>query len=423
MNFIKTIVLSGISTIIKLLSLLVINKIVAVYIGPSGIAIIGQFQNLLKIITTFGNGAINNGVTKYVAEYNGVDETKKNDVIRAAIIITIIFSFLVGLITFIGSSYLSLWILKTNDYHLIIKLLGITLILISFNTIFLSIINGYKKIKLLVFINIVSSLLSLIITSLLTIKYGIFGALLSLVVVQSIILFVTFPLVYKKIEFRFSLKNVEKSHYRNLLAYSLMALISISIGSLSQILIRNHIIDQLSIEEAGYWQSVWMISSMYLMVFSIAFSTYYLPKLSELQTHEELKKEIMSGYKIILPLVFISAAGIYILRDFIISHLFTSEFSAMRFLFAFQLIGDFLKMASFSLAYLMVSKAMIKTYIVTEIIFSMSFYILTIVFVSIRGLEGVTHAYALNYLLYLVTMVILFKRIIFNKKETLNVND
>ena len=56
-----------------MLSGLVINKIIAIYIGPAGIALIGQFQNFMGIITTIGNGAINSGVTKYVAEYHEDD--------------------------------------------------------------------------------------------------------------------------------------------------------------------------------------------------------------------------------------------------------------------------------------------------------------------------------------------------------------
>ena len=154
MNFLKTSLLSGLSTLIKLLSGLVVNKVIAVYIGPAGIALIGQFQNFLNIVTTFGNGAISSGVTKYVAEYHETDVKSRNDYISAAFIITFIFSVITGSIVYIGSSFLSLWILKTSEYSVVFKLLGITLILISFNTILLSIINGIKKIKLFIAINV-----------------------------------------------------------------------------------------------------------------------------------------------------------------------------------------------------------------------------------------------------------------------------
>src|SRR4051812_17943671 len=115
MNFIKTSMFSALSTCIKLASGLVINKIIAVYIGPAGIALIGQFQNFLDVIITIGNGAINSGVTKYVAEYNESDEKKRNGVISASFIITAIFSLIIGATIFFGSTFFSTWILKSED--------------------------------------------------------------------------------------------------------------------------------------------------------------------------------------------------------------------------------------------------------------------------------------------------------------------
>jgi len=417
MNFLKTSLLSGLSTLIKLLSGLVVNKVVAVYIGPSGIALIGQFQNFLSIITTFGNGAISSGVTKYVAEFNETDKKKRDDYISSSFIITFIFSVIIGALVFIGSSFLSEWILKTSEYSAVFKLLGLTLILISFNTILLSIINGIKRIKLYIVINICSSLLSLIVTSLLTIFFGVFGALLSMIIVQSIVLLITLPLVTKKLDLQFKMNiHVEKAVFKKLLAFSLMAIVSVLSASISQIAIRNHLIKEFSIEDAGHWQSVWMISSMYLMVMTTAFSTYYLPKMSELHKISEIRKEIFSGYKIILPFTLITALMIYFLRDFIIAILFTSEFNEMRTLFGFQLIGDFLKMTSWSLAFLMIAKAKTKTFIITEISFSFLIYFLTINLTISNGIQGVVQAYAVNYFIYLIVMVIIFRKILFLKR-------
>jgi polysaccharide transporter, PST family len=423
MNFLKTSILSAISTIIKLASGLIINKVIAITIGPAGIALIGQFQNFVGIITTIGKGAINSGVTKYVAEYHETDENKLNDVISASLIITTISSLTVGVVIFCGSIYFSMWILKTTEHSLVFKLLGVLLIFISFNTLLMSIINGLKKIKLFISINISSSLLSLVITSLLTIKYGVSGALIATVIIQAIILLVTLPIALKKLDFKFHFnRNVNKIHYQKLFSFSLMAIVSVISVSGTQILIRNLLIDNFSIEEAGYWQSVWMISSMYLMVLTTAFSTYYLPKLSELKGHYELRKEILSGYKIIIPFVLITTFLIYLLRDFIILVLFAPEFSEMRTLFLFQMIGDFFKMTSWTLAFLMIAKAMTRTFIFTEIIFAMSFYGLTVWLTHMNGLIGVTIAYAVNYFVYLIVMIILFSKILFiknNPKETL----
>ena len=157
---------------------------------------------------------------------------------------------------------------------------------------------------------------------------------------------------------------------------------------------------------------------MYLLVLTTALSTYYLPMiLLEIQDKYELKQEILSGYKIILPFVLVSASGIYLLRDFIIEILFTAEFREMRSLFLFQLLGDFVKMASWTLAYLMVAKAMTKIYVITEILFSVLFYLLTIIFTELNGIIGVTQAHLINYSIYLGLVIVLFRKSLFFEKE------
>ena len=61
MNLAQTSFLSLFATAIKMLSGFVINK-TAAYIGPSGIALIGQLQNVVQLVLTLGQGAIH-GVT------------------------------------------------------------------------------------------------------------------------------------------------------------------------------------------------------------------------------------------------------------------------------------------------------------------------------------------------------------------------
>ena len=71
MTLIKTSLLSFVATVVKLSSVLVINKAIALYVGPSGLAVLGQFQNMLQLAMTASQGAINAGVTKYTAELGG----------------------------------------------------------------------------------------------------------------------------------------------------------------------------------------------------------------------------------------------------------------------------------------------------------------------------------------------------------------
>ena len=72
-------------------------KVVAVIIGPTGIALLGQLNNFSSIIMTAASGGINNGITKYVAEHKE-SPSKIRLFLSTALQITIILSFIVGLV-------------------------------------------------------------------------------------------------------------------------------------------------------------------------------------------------------------------------------------------------------------------------------------------------------------------------------------
>ena len=148
------------------------------------------------------------------------------------------------------------------------------------------------------------------------------------------------------------------------------------------------------------------MSAAYLLLVTTTLSVYYLPKLSELKTANEVRAEIIQGYKLIFPVALLAAGTIYVLRDFVVAVLFTSDFYPVRNFFAGQVVGDSLKIFSWIMAYVMLSRAMVKVFIITEIIFSISLYLLTIVFTQWWGVESATWAYAVNYALYSLVMYI-----------------
>jgi PST family polysaccharide transporter len=61
--------LSGSSTLVKMLTGMLSLKIVALYTGPEGVAILSQFMTLASVLSTIAGGGIGLGVIKYVAEY------------------------------------------------------------------------------------------------------------------------------------------------------------------------------------------------------------------------------------------------------------------------------------------------------------------------------------------------------------------
>lgn len=411
MTLIKTSLLNGIAVVIKMLTLLGINKVLAVYVGPAGYAAIGQLQNAMQMITTFASGAINTGVTKYTAEYYD-DETQQRVVWRTAGTIALAGSLIASIIIAIFNKPLALLFLKDSSYGGVFLWFSGTLVLFTFNTLLLAILNGKKEITRYVAANISGSIFALVVTSILSIKLGLYGALIALAIYQSISFFITLLICYSAPWFspRHLIGGIDKQSAINLSKYTVMALTSAACVPLSHILVRDHLGSTFGWEVAGYWEAMWRLSSAYLMLVTTTLGVYYLPRLSELQLSTEIKKEIINGYKIILPLAVISGLAIYLLRDFIIVTLFSNEFVPMRKLFAGQILGDTLKIGSWILGYLMLSKAMVKIFLITEVLFCLSFYLLTVLLTKLGGYEGVVWAHALNYFIYFLTMYFLIYR-------------
>lgn len=411
MTLLRTSFLNGIAVIVKMLTLLGINKILAIYVGPSGYAALGQFQNALQMISTFTSGAINTGVTKYTAEYSE-DALKQQEVWRTAGTLATIISILMAVLVAIFSEYLAGFFFKDKTLSGVFLWLSGGLILLALNSLVLAILNGKKDILRYVIANIVGSVFALCITGVLATKYGLYGALVALALYQSISFFITIYICKKASWFRlrYLFGSVDKAISHNLLKYVAMALTSAACVPVSQILIRNHLASLYGWDAAGYWEAITRFSSAYLLLVTSTLSVYYLPKLSELKSIVALKSEITQGYKYVLPSVAFMAGIVYVSRDFIISLLFTSDFGPMRELFAWQMIGDTLKIGSWILAYVMLSKAMFKMFMVTEVLFAISYVLMVIVFTHYFGFVGVTIAYAINYAIYWVVIAVLMSR-------------
>lgn len=413
MNLFRTSVLNGVAVLIKTITMFVLNKILAVYLGPTGYAAIGQFQNFIQMVTTFAGSAINTAVVKYTAEYHE-DETKQRAVWKTAGSIVFLFSLVFAILILIFQKQLALYIFQSLKYQTIFIWFAVFLIFFNFNTLFLAILNGKKEILKLVLANIAGSLFALVITGVLAIKLQLYGALIALSIYQSIAFIVTLILCHRADWFEFSslLGKIDLGITKKFASFILMALVSAICVPLSQMLIRAYLTQEFSLAYAGYWEAMIRLSTVYLLLVTTTLGVYYLPRLSELSAIDEIKKEVYLGYKFIFPLAVVGGICVFILRDWIINLLFSPSFAPMQDLFLWQMMGDALKIGSWILAYLMLSKAMTKLYICTEIIFTVSLIALTYICTQVFGFEGVSIAHLINYGLYwIVISLLIFKQL------------
>lgn len=418
MNLVKTFFISGLSSAIKLVLNFLINKLFAIYLGPSGFAIVGNFQNFLSIIVSFSTGGINNGVIKYIAEEN--NPGCKNKTIVGSFLIASISSTILFLLLIFFSKLISNTILNNIDFKYVL-FLSFVVFIISYYNIMICIINGFRNIKKVLIYDIIASLINFTCMLFGVIGFGLQGALISLI--GSYLLLFTVIFIFEKQYILIFINQIRDSYdltvIKKLLKYSLMTITAACCFPLTNIFIRNYIISHISQDSAGYWEAVTRISYTYLLVVTTALGVYYLPKLSETKDQIKLRTEVLSAYKIVLPFVIFAGIVIFLFKNIIITILFSNEFMPMKNLFLFQITGDILKISTWLLGYIMVAKTMVKSYILTELFFSLFYAVASLYFIKIFNIRGVTIAYFLTYLLNFITLVYLFRNLLFIKKGQL----
>ncbi|MEO8820413.1 MAG: O-antigen translocase, partial [Ginsengibacter sp.] len=339
------------------------------------------------------------------------DPVKSSKIINTAFLIVFISSLIISIFVMSTSGVLSEAAFKTKNYWLVYFLFGLFTMVISFNVMFLAILNGLKEIRKFTIVNISSSLAGVGLTVIFAYTWGIEGVLISSTGTAIVIFCINIYFFNKLgIKWKPDLKSWDKPVVKMLSAFSLMAIVSGFVVPGMQILVRDRIINQFSIANAGYWQAVTKISDYYLGFITAVLGVYYMPRLSELKNKKELRHEIVNGYKIILPVVGSIALLIWLFRDLIIHILFTPAFLPMKPLFTYQLLGDFFKIGSWLLAYLMIAKALAKTFIITEILFAISYVALSYFFMNRYGVIGATYSFCINYAIYWLFMWLLMRR-------------
>ena len=406
---------TSLSTFMRMLSGFVSIKVAANLIGPSGIALVGHFVNVINIVTTLGTGGIGVGVTKYVAEYYD-EPDKQSSILAHSLRITLLCSLIMSLFLIVFSRSLGHYIFQTYEYTELIVFFGITVTLYALNALFLSILNGFKSYKKFVILNIILSAVTLAISVSLVYFLGVYGALLNCILSQSLVVVITFLYLKNESWVRHLYSKIEwdSEVIKKLAGFAGIVFTSAILAPLSQLIVRKYISESLSTDTAGIWESMNRLSSMYLVFITSTLSVFYLPKLAEIKDALGLRLEILKTLKMLTPVMFFICLTIYFLRGYVISIVFSKEFMSMYNLFAIQLTGDFLKITIWIISYQLIAKAMIKKFIATEIIFHVLFVLFSILGCYYGGIYYcILFGYTFTYLVYSLMIIYLFRKTLF----------
>ena len=407
--------LNSLSVIFKIGIGLITSKLLAVFVGPSGMALVGNLRNFLTSLESISTLGFQNGIIKYTAE-NGKNENELTKIIATVFISLLGIVIVLSGVLFFFATFWNKVIFGNNfDYVIIFKVSALALPWYAISVFMLAVINGLGQFKKVIWINITGNAVGLLVSIGMILQYETLGALLSLVISPALMFFVMFYFINKEINF---FKTIRLHQYdfqiiKNLSSYSLMAFVSSVLGPLVFLVIRKNVIEIVGLEQAGFWETITRISTYYMLFVTTILSVYFLPKLAVAQNNLETKKVFWSFYKMILPVFIVGLVIVYFLRFFIVNLLFTNAFLPVTTLFFWQLTGDVLKVASLILGYQFFAKKLTLAFIISELFSLTVLYLSSLYFINEFGIQGIVMAQAFDNFVYLVVLCVYFRKSLF----------
>lgn len=410
--------LNAIVISIRLVVSIFVQRLLAITVGEAGIASIGQVRNAIAMLTSTSTLGMFSGIVKYVAELKD-DKPELTKLFSTATVFVILGSLVSSLVLFFGSSYFSNYLFKSNEFSYVFKLLAAIVPFIAINRTINGIVSGLSDYKKYAKIELISYLLAIAVL-LVGLYYsnldGVIVAIALAPIIQLIVLGFVFGKTLKKyikfkdLKFGFSYKN-------HLLAFTLMSFVSSFLLNYVEINIRTTVANNINVNEAGYWTAITFISKNYMVFATGLFSLYVIPKFANIHDKIEFKNEVLNIYKTILPIFGLGMILVYLFRNLIIEIVYPN-FIGMEPLFKWQLLGDFIRLCALVLAHQFLAKRLVKSFVITEIISLILFFVLTKVFIQYYDTEGVVIAHFVRFVIYFIIVIIVVWSY-FNKQNKL----
>ena len=331
---------------VRLVISVFVQRALAISIGETGIAYVGQLRNLIGILNSVATLGVFNGLIKYVSEFKNDNEELKK-VFSTAFVFGFVGSVVTCLVVFFFSDSLSEKLFGTEDKKDVIVILAFVipvLVLIKFLN---GIINGLSEYKKYAKIDLISYILSVALLLIFLKYYNLKGVLLAIVLtplIQIGVIGYVFGSGLKKI-IRIQSVKFEIPYAKQLLAFMLMSLVSTVVINYIEIDLRTMIADKISLKEAGYWTAMTFISKNYMVFSSGIFSLYVIPKFAKIYNGVGFKKEVIYIYKTLIPIFGLGMLSVYVFREVVINVIYPN-FIGMEPLFKWQLSGDFIRLLS-----------------------------------------------------------------------------
>jgi O-antigen/teichoic acid export membrane protein len=379
-------------------------KFVALFLGTTGIGLVGLLQNTLAIISSITGFGINiSGVRMVALARVSKDEQEFSKTVLVLKRASVATGILGVMLTLILAKPLSIWTFGSADYTNWFLILSVNFIFSSLAVNYMMLLQGTRSMKAIAVSTVVYAVMVTSVT--LPIYYFLkLDGIVSVLVLTSVLNFVVNWLFARQIKIIPVQVGFKETIMRSKELIQLGFLLSINVifGQITAYLLKLYFNFQYATESilGLYVVATTLLITYVGMIFS-AMSTDFYPRLSTVQTDnskvtEMVNDQIEVALLLITPLIVI----FYFLAPVLITVLYSEAFLGVVLILEWALLAIIVKAIIWPLAFIILAKGEKKLYFQQEILGDAMNIIFTIIGFYYLGLLGIGLAMLFNYLVY-----------------------
>jgi len=401
---------SGTTVVIKVLSSFLTNKLFAVLLGPAGLAMIGQFQNLVAVGQAIGSGSLHSGWISLTTRLKEQPE-RLHGFWKAALIMTGCASLLVGCAALLLSPHLESLFSSSIGVRAALLLAIPGIWAAQFVIVCQAVTNGLGDMRRWTIISAIVPILQVI--WLLTFLFVNAESALIALGTQSVLgCFFAGAVVWKTgFPLRALKRSVKASGYRTLLHYAAMGGVPMLFQPLVLMWIRSSLGKHFGWEAAGLWQGVWKISDFFSLGLSSVLGIYLLPRISRCTDLHDFRLALRNSIVWSMGAASVLAGGIWFFRETGIRLILDDTFLSIADSLGPQLVGDIFRTGAWCVGISMIARKQTVLFVVFEITFQLLFGGGAVLGIRFWGTSAPMASYCLeNLLCFFIMLLVVWNR-------------
>lgn len=380
----------------QIIATIIRSKIVAIYLGASGMGISGILVSSSAMVQSVSELGLNFSSVREISQsLEHSDESKLKRIISIFLRL-ILFSSIFGMfLLIIFSPILSKIAFGNHDYIWSFIILSLLVFFNTFSGGLQSILQGTRKLKSIAKATIIGTALSIFISLPIYIYYGINGIVPALVISSFLTFIINYYFTREKIVLGEKINHkVIIEEGKDMLQLGFTMVFVNLLSTLVPFLINAFIKNKGSLSDVGLYQAGLSLTTQYISLVFAAMTVDYFPRLSEVNRDNLKVKQFANQQSEIMLLIIIPLLiGLIIIAPILIKILLTSQFIIISNFVRLMSIGLFFQAASYSMGLISFAKGDKNTFIKLSVIGNISWLLFSIVGYNFNGLSGIALFY------------------------------